>query len=75
MYDKLVFFLFYGFIHFWHSDILNEIDIFCGFEKAYHIVKKGIPHGQKIYQMVMICPYIPHDIPNAIACGMLPTMA
>ncbi len=47
MYGKLVFFLFYGFIHFWHSDILNEIDIFCGFEKAYHIVKKAYHMAKK----------------------------
>ncbi len=56
----LVFFLCQDFNHFSHWNILNWG--FCSFEKAYHMVKKGIPHDQKY----VVCPYISCD-----ACQIL----
>ncbi len=56
----LVFFLCHVLIS---SDLQISVnEVFYGFEKAYHMVKKhatwpkGTPHSK------VVCPYIPHDI-------------
>ncbi len=70
----LVFFSCHGFNHFWLFNILNW---------SFLWFWKSIPHGQKAYHMAKMhntwsCGrllYTTWHIPNAIACGMLPTMA